>query len=99
LNGDSGDRSSPTASMQPLAPVAQLDEHGDRILTLDAVRKEIWLHSGRILLAQLAKIYNINKKSPERRAAFVTLTKELCISEDTINGKMLVLKQHYAKLG
>jgi len=100
LTSGVGDLSSPTAPAPPIAPADQLDENGDRILTFEAVRKEIWLHSGRILLMQLAKIYNITKKtSTERRTTFVTITKELCISEDTINGKMLVLKQHYAKLG
>ena len=85
---------------QPIASTVQLDENGDRILTFEAVRKEIWLHAGRILLMQLAKIYNINKKtSVERRSKFLAITKDLCNPEDSIDGKMLVLKQHYAKLG
>jgi hypothetical protein len=81
--------------------VVALDEHGQRILTLDAVRKEIWLHRGGIPVKRLMKIFQIRKKSSqERQNKFRELIKELCtMNVDKVEGNVLVLKQHYANMG
>lgn len=80
--------------------VNKLDENGIRVINLDSVRREIWLHHGTIKLKRLMKIFDIGKKSSkERRASFQQLVKELCTLEtDPTGGRMLVLKQHYANM-
>jgi hypothetical protein len=83
------------------AGVVALDEHGQRILTLDAVRKEIWLHHGGISMKRLMKIFHVRKKSSEERQnKFRELVRELCTMKvDPVEGNVLVLKQHYANMG
>ena len=78
----------------------EIDEHGQRILSLEAVQREIWLHHGSIPTKQLMKIFNIKSRSaPERKLRFQELVKELCtIKNDPVQGRMLQLKQHYANL-
>ena len=77
----------------------RFDADGLRTLSLDAVRKEIWLNHGQIMFKALLKIFSINKKStPERRSLFMEIVKELCtMKEDKSEGKVVVLKQHYQK--
>lgn len=73
----------------------QLDENGLRVITKDAVRREIWLHNGSIKIRKLAKVYKISgKASKERQELFKKVCKELCTAK---NG-MFILKQHYSKM-
>lgn len=82
------------------APLLQKDEHGQRIITLDSVRREIWLNHGSIATKRLMKIFDIKKKSSaERQESFRRVIKELCtMVNDPVNGRMLVLKQHYSNM-
>jgi Ca2+-dependent lipid-binding protein len=77
----------------------QTDANGQRIISLDAVRREIWLENGSIPMKRLMKIFDVKKKaSKERRDRFMEVVKELCtIATDPLAGRMLVLKQHYSK--
>lgn len=93
------------AASQKKAPSAkttgvELDEKGERYVTLEGIRREIWLHHGAITTKRLMKIFNIKKKtSAERRDKFLDLVKELCImKDDPVEGKVLVLKQHYSNM-
>ncbi|KAL3938089.1 MAG: hypothetical protein SGBAC_006916, partial [Bacillariaceae sp.] len=81
--------------------VNRLDENGQRVITIESVRREIWLNHGTIKLKRLMKLFDIGKKSSkERRASFQGMVKELCTLEtDPTGGRMLVLKQHYANMG
>lgn len=75
--------------------VQQLDENGLRVITKEAVRREIWLHNGSIAMRKLAKVYNVSGKSDkERQELFKTICRELCYMSD---GK-LILKQHYSRM-
>lgn len=76
-----------------------VDANGLRIITLEAVRREIWLNHGSIPMKRLMKIFDIKgKSSQDRQDKFRDILKELCtIKSDPISGRMLVLKQHYAK--
>lgn len=78
-----------------------LDKQGDRLITVETVRREIWLHNQQIQLKKLAKIFNVNNSSKrERREKFKECVKELCIlSDDLIEGKICRLKQHYSNMG
>jgi len=82
-----------TVSVDPLA----MDETGQRIISLEAIRREIWLHHGQIKVKTLVKIFNVKKRSPEHKKIFGDLVKELCTMSQTVEGNVLVLKQHYAK--
>jgi hypothetical protein len=88
------------AKAAPDAAVIQIDENGLRIITLEAVRREIWLNHGSIPMKRLMKIFDIKKKSsPDRQDKFRNVVKELCIMKnDPIGGRLLVLKQHYSNL-
>ena len=74
---------------------------GLRIVSLEAVRKEIWLNHGSIPMKRLMKLFDIKKKSSvERQNKFREVVKELCIMKtDPVGGRMLVLKQHYSNMG
>ena len=114
---DTGSPSSATSnqgSSRPTSPAAaaaaapkeeltgvEVDENGLRMVSLQAVRREIWLHHGTIPMKRLMKIFDIKKKSDkERQDRFREAIKELCTMEtDPINGRMLVLKQHYQNMG
>jgi hypothetical protein len=78
-----------------------VDEHGLRIITLEAVRREIWLNSGLIPINRLINLFDAKKKhGPERQAQFREAVKELCtMTNDPVNKRTLVLKQHYAQMG
>jgi hypothetical protein len=82
------------------AVVSQVDEQGLRLITLDAVRREIWLNHGSIPINRLMKIFNANKKYGEaRQNKLKEAIKELCtMTMDPINGRTLVLKQHYSHM-
>lgn len=91
--------STATSTTTTTTPTTDRDVHGLRIISLEAVRREIWLNYGSIPMKRLMKIFDVKKKSPqERQDQFRDILKELCIMKsDPINGRMLVLKQHYAK--
>eukprot|EP00531_Pseudo-nitzschia_arenysensis_P014590 CAMPEP_0116126612 /NCGR_PEP_ID=MMETSP0329-20121206/6421_1 /TAXON_ID=697910 /ORGANISM="Pseudo-nitzschia arenysensis, Strain B593" /LENGTH=629 /DNA_ID=CAMNT_0003620699 /DNA_START=199 /DNA_END=2085 /DNA_ORIENTATION=+ len=60
----------------------QVDENGLRLVTLDALRHEIWLARGRIPMKRLTKIFSVNKKSSkDRQAKFKQVVRELCTME------------------
>lgn len=79
----------------------QFDDQGQRIITLEAVRREIWLNHGSIPMKRLMKIFEVKKKSSqERQEKFRNVVKELCtMKTDPVGGRLLVLKQHYSKMG
>lgn len=91
-----GDTGKPLKSTKNLVEV---DENGQRLVTLEAVRHEIWLTRGRITMKRLMKIFDVNKKSSQdRQQKFKEVVRELCtIEKDPIGGRMLVLKQHYSR--
>mmetsp|Transcript_10741 Transcript_10741/g.16468 ORF Transcript_10741/g.16468 Transcript_10741/m.16468 type:complete len:557 (+) Transcript_10741:260-1930(+) len=72
---------------------------GERILSMESVRYEIFLHNKSISMKKLMKLYNIKKKSSQDRIKkFQHIIKELCLmNKDPVEGNMLVLKQHYGK--
>lgn len=78
-----------------------VDADGLRIITLPAVRKEIWLNHGQIPMKRLMKLFDIKKKSSaDRQNKFREVVKELCtMKTDPVGGRMLVLKQHYQNMG
>jgi len=82
------------------ASAIQVDENGLRVVSLDAVRREIWLNHGSIPMKRLMKIFDIKKKhGPERQDKFRDVVKELCtMTSDPLGGRLLVLKQHYSNL-
>lgn len=74
------------------------DKDGKRLITLEAVRREIWLNSGAITSKRLTKKFDVTKKNPDRQALFKTIVMELCTIKKDADGNKLVLKQHYAKI-
>lgn len=78
----------------------ELDENGERLVTLKAVQREIWLQNGSIRTKRLMKIFNIKTKtSRERKSKFQAVIKELCTMQvDPVEGNMMVLKQHYSSM-
>jgi hypothetical protein len=98
------ERTGAPAPAKPAASAAaaiQVDENGLRIISLESVRKEIWLNQGQIPVKRLMKIFDVKKKSSaERQDRFREVIKELCaMKTDAVGGKILVLKQHYANMG
>ena len=90
------------ASSLPSAELTgvEVDENGLRLITLAAVRREIWLHHGAMPLKRVTKIFGVKKGGKERQAKFKEVVKELCtMRTDPVNGRMLVLKQHYSQMG
>jgi hypothetical protein len=87
----------PDEKKKPIA--VQLDEFGQRVLTMEGVRYEIFLHNKSIAMKKLMKLYNITKKTEkDRLKQFQAIIKELCnMIKDPAQGNMLVLKQHYSK--
>ncbi|KAG7374860.1 hypothetical protein IV203_013955 [Nitzschia inconspicua] len=77
----------------------EVDELGQRMITLEAVRREIWLNDGKIPMKRLMKIFDVKKKSAQdRQVKFKEAVRELCMMEtDPVGGRMLVLKQHYRR--
>jgi hypothetical protein len=95
-NGDqSGSGASRTSAQAGSSGVQQLDENGLRVITKEAVRREIWLHNGSIAMRKLAKVYNVSGKSDkERQERFKTICRELC----NMSAGKLILKQHYSRM-
>jgi len=100
-NDDGSGDNGANGSKQPRNPQAmmEVDENGQRLVTLEAVRHEIWLTRGRIPMKRLMKIFDVKKKSSQdRQTKFKEVVRELCtIETDPIGGRMLVLKQHYSR--
>ena len=86
----------PSPLAAPAAPL--VDKDGKRLITLEAVRREIWLNNGAITSKRLTKKFDVTKKNPERQALFKTIVMELCTIKKDADGNKLVLKQHYAKI-
>jgi len=72
---------------------------GKHLITMEAIRREIWLNSGAIKSKQLMRKFDVNKNTPERQALFKSIVMELCTMVKDADGNKLVLKQHYAKSG
>jgi hypothetical protein len=95
----------PTSAPTPMDTSAELVNQrgpdGLRILTLEAVRREIWLNYGTMETKRLMKIFDVRKKSsPERRENFRKIIKDLCnIQQDPVKGNVMVLKQHWSRMG
>lgn len=79
----------------------QLGPDGLRVLTLAAVRCELWLNGSSMPTKRLMKVFDIKKKSPiERKQKFLEIVNELCTDQmDPVHGKMKVLKQHWSHMG
>ena len=83
------------AGITTTASGVQLDENGLRVITKEAVRREIWLHNGSMEMRKLAKVYKVSGKSvKDRQEKFKSICKELC----NMSNGMLILKQHYSKM-
>lgn len=78
----------------------QYDKNGERVITLDSVRREIWLHRGSMGLIQLMKVYKISRKNQQRKNKLREIVRELCTLENdqSASGTTIVLKQHYANM-
>mmetsp|Transcript_84033 Transcript_84033/g.170433 ORF Transcript_84033/g.170433 Transcript_84033/m.170433 type:complete len:314 (-) Transcript_84033:210-1151(-) len=99
-DGQGGDNGANGGNRQPRNNhMMEVDENGQRLVTLEAVRHEIWLTRGRIPMKRLMKIFAVNKKaSQDKKQNFKRVIQELCtIEQDPIGGRMLVLKQHYRR--
>jgi hypothetical protein len=94
------ERATLAPAKKPVSAI-QVDENGLRVISLDAVRNEIWLNHGSIPVKRLMKIFDVKKKSSaERQEKFREVIKELCtMKTDAVGGKILVLKQHYSNMG
>ena len=79
----------------------QLGPDGLRVLTLAAVRCELWLNGSSMPTKRLMKVFDIKKKSPpERKRKFMEIVNELCTDQmDPVHGKVKVLKQHWSHMG
>ncbi|KAL7472270.1 hypothetical protein ACHAXS_012603 [Conticribra weissflogii] len=89
---------SPT-SKEVKAVGIEKDKDGLRVISMEAVRREIWLNSGAIKAKRLMKKFDVTNKYPERQALFKQIVMELCTMKKDADGNKLVLKQHYAKSG
>lgn len=75
----------------------EIGADGKRKITLEAVRREIWLNSGSIKTTKLMKKFDVTKDFPTRQAVFKKIVMELCTMKKDADGNKLVLKQHYSK--
>lgn len=73
------------------------DKEGRRLITMEAIRREIWLNNGAIKSKRLMKKFDVTNKTPERQALFKSIVMELCTMKKDADGNKLVLKQHYSK--
>jgi hypothetical protein len=51
----------------PAVTAIQVDENGLRMITLEAIRREIWLNHGSMPIKRLMKIFDVKKKSTVER--------------------------------
>ena len=84
-------------SNKKAATTSLVDSTGERIMTVESVRREVWLAGGKITMKKLSKLFAINKNAAKDRIrSFLGFVKELCVMEgDRSEGNVLVLKQHY----
>ena len=75
----------------------EIGADGKRKITLESVRREIWLNSGSIKTTKLMKKFDVTKEFPARQAVFKKIVFELCTMKKDADGNKLVLKQHYSK--
>jgi hypothetical protein len=88
------------AATKPIGKEAvgvEIGADGMRKITLESVRREIWLNSGSIKTTKLMKKFDVTKEFPERQAVFKKIVMELCTMKKDADGNKLVLKQHYSK--
>jgi len=77
----------------------ELDKQGRRVLSLEAVQREIWLNHGSIPVKRISKTFGVKAKDKERYNEFVQIAKTLATFEkDELGNPILVLKQHYKKM-
>ncbi|EJK73962.1 hypothetical protein THAOC_04390, partial [Thalassiosira oceanica] len=88
---------SPAEQSNKSKGIMKLDKDGRRVLTIEAVRREIWLNNGEIKSKPLMKKFDVNKANPERQEEFKRIVRELCSLRQDADGNKLVLKPHYAK--
>ncbi len=77
----------------------ELDAQGRRVLSLEAVQREIWLNHGSIPTKRITKTFGVKAKDKERYKEFVQIAKTIATFEkDELGNPILVLKQHYKKM-
>lgn len=94
---ESSENKPAAAQEQPKASGIEKDKDGKRLITMEAIRREIWLNNGAIKSKRLMRIFDVTAKNPERQAVFKSIVMELCTMKKDADGNKLVLKQHYAK--
>ena len=52
----------------------KLDENGNRLITLEAICRENWLHHGQIRMKRLMSIFSIKSKKSKERENFLEIT-------------------------
>lgn len=97
-DGSKSTTSNGAAASKPKEAVGvEIGADGKRKITLEAVRREIWLNSGSIKTTKLMKKFDVTKDFPTRQAVFKKIVMELCTMKKDADGNKLVLKQHYSK--
>lgn len=96
-SSDATKQDKPAAAQEPKASGIEKDKDGKRLITMEAIRREIWLNNGAITSKRLMRIFDVTAKNPERQAVFKSIVMELCTMKKDADGNKLVLKQHYAK--
>ncbi|KAL3790021.1 hypothetical protein HJC23_011377 [Cyclotella cryptica] len=91
------EQAKPSAAQEPKAIGIEKDKDGKRLITMEAIRREIWLNNGAIKSKRLMRIFDVTAKNPERQSVFKSIVMELCTMKKDADGNKLVLKQHYAK--
>lgn len=94
---ESADQIKVASVQEPKAIGIEKDKDGKRLITMEAIRREIWLNNGAIKSKRLMRIFEVTAKNPERQAVFKQAVMELCIMKKDADGNKLVLKPHYAK--
>ena len=90
----------PPSAVKPIAKEAvgvEIGADGKRKITLESVRREIWLNSGSIKTVKLMNKFDVTKEFPARQKMFKKIVFELCTMKKDADGNKLVLKQHYSK--
>ena len=96
-NSESTEQDKSAAAQEPKTIGIEKDKDGKRLITMEAIRREIWLNNGAIKSKKLMRIFDVTTKNPERQAVFKSIVMELCTMKKDADGNKLVLKQHYAK--
>lgn len=91
------EQAKPSSAHEPKAIGIEKDKDGKRLITMEAIRREIWLNNGAIKSKRLMRIFDVTAKNPERQSVFKSIVMELCTMKKDADGNKLVLKQHYAK--